>query len=289
MNTLKPYEFIIAIAQNRSISLAADKLHIQQPTLSRYLHTIEESLGAELFDRSTTPLSLTPEGICYIEAAKQIIDTENQLKKKIANIQRSSSNIKIGISPSRAPYYLPTVIKKFRSYKNQTQISILEMNIDNIISSLKEGKIDLAISLKTENMREFEELFLFQESLFLAVPYSSTINNFDDVLQAKSLIVPSLGQDISEIYNPLTSTEKIYCNNITTAVSMVKNNCGVSILPSYIKEFGNNESDIRFIDLPNELSLQYKRDICLFYRKQHFLGNAEHELIKTILTLVKPE
>ena len=72
MNT-RQLEYVIAVAEERSFSKAADKLHISQPSLSQYIRNIEKSLEVNLFDRSVTPLSLTEIGEVYVKTAYSII------------------------------------------------------------------------------------------------------------------------------------------------------------------------------------------------------------------------
>ena len=60
--TPQQIEYVLLVAQLRSFSKAAQKLYITQPSLSKYIINIERQLGTEIFDRSTTPISLTAAG-----------------------------------------------------------------------------------------------------------------------------------------------------------------------------------------------------------------------------------
>ena len=57
-------EYILTLAETRNMTRAAEKLFISQPALSHYLKCVEEELGTRLFDRSTTPMTLTYAGKC---------------------------------------------------------------------------------------------------------------------------------------------------------------------------------------------------------------------------------
>ena len=70
---LKHAQYIMTILQEGSITAAAKKLFISQPSLSQVVKLAETNLGAPVFNRSTDPISLTPAGEKYVEAAKQIL------------------------------------------------------------------------------------------------------------------------------------------------------------------------------------------------------------------------
>ena len=66
-------QYFITIAEEGGFTAAAQKLFITQPSLSQSIHNMEQQLGTELFDRKTSPISLTPAGEIYLCWAKQVI------------------------------------------------------------------------------------------------------------------------------------------------------------------------------------------------------------------------
>ena len=96
MSDLKKYEYVIAVAECGGFSNAAQILNIAQPTLSRFIKSVELELGAELFDRRELPIRLTPLGKSFVEAGRKLIYIEKQLEKKVAEHKgRKNSVIKI--------------------------------------------------------------------------------------------------------------------------------------------------------------------------------------------------
>ena len=65
-------DYVIAVAECRSISQAAEMLYISQPSLSRYLSNLENELGVNLFVRTLNGTELTEAGKIYLEYAKEI-------------------------------------------------------------------------------------------------------------------------------------------------------------------------------------------------------------------------
>ncbi len=80
-------EYIKAIAELRSISLAAEKLGISQPALSSFLKKKESEIGAVLFDRSKQPLELTEAGSVYMDYLDRMSILKNEMSQNIADIE----------------------------------------------------------------------------------------------------------------------------------------------------------------------------------------------------------
>lgn len=77
---LKEMGYVYAVYKEKSFSRAAQKLFISQPALSAMVKKAEQEIGVLIFDRSTTPISLTAAGKYYITQAKEIIRIQNEMK-----------------------------------------------------------------------------------------------------------------------------------------------------------------------------------------------------------------
>ena len=129
MNELRQFELVLEIARCRSISGAAKALKISQPTLSKYIANLESKLEMELFDRTSIPIRLTKAGERYVSAGTKILDTYRQLGKEFSEIRADAQEeIRIGISPSRARYFIPKLISEFRKKDKHTKIGIQPPN-----------------------------------------------------------------------------------------------------------------------------------------------------------------
>lgn len=78
--TTQQIQCIITLAEEGSFSKAAKKLFVTQPSISQLIKNMETQLGAPLFDRSSSPIQLTPIGQAYYDAAKKILSTERELE-----------------------------------------------------------------------------------------------------------------------------------------------------------------------------------------------------------------
>lgn len=85
METVASYAY--QVYKNGSFTNAAKTLYISQPSLSAAISRLEKDLGFRIFDRSTIPCSLTAEGRIYIESIEEIIESENNMHRRIAEIE----------------------------------------------------------------------------------------------------------------------------------------------------------------------------------------------------------
>ena len=71
---LRQFRYFVTVAAERNFNKAAERLHMAQPPLSRSIQQLEAEIGAELIDRTSRPLSLTPMGHFFHDQAVQIQD-----------------------------------------------------------------------------------------------------------------------------------------------------------------------------------------------------------------------
>lgn len=144
---LKQAHYIKTIAECGSITAAAKKLYVSQPSLSQMLRHVEAELGVEIFDRSVTPFHLTCAGERYLHAAQVMLSAQEQLESEIREIRHDhSGRLRLGISVSRGIQVLPLVIPKFAEKYPKVKLELMESGSDILDTMIQDGKIDLALA-----------------------------------------------------------------------------------------------------------------------------------------------
>jgi len=157
----------MAVDTHRHFAKAAEKTFVTQPTLSMMIQKLEEELGVRIFDRSKQPVSPTPEGVEIINRAKQIIADVNKLKEYTKALKNEiSGELKIAVIPTLAPYLLPLFLKAFVEHNPLLKINIRELVTNDIITSLKNGDIDIGLLATPLNDEKLEEHPVFYEEFF---------------------------------------------------------------------------------------------------------------------------
>lgn len=298
MNNLRQYEIINEISRHGSISKAAKSLGISQPTLSKLLSKIETELQTELFDRTVIPLKLTPAGKVYVNAAQKILDIQHQLDKDLEDIQSGAGNdIRIGISPSRAPYVIPGLLAEYRKLFPSGSVAICEYNMAQLNAELQRGNLDIIISLLNDSTRAFHCVPMFEETTLLAVPMSMQDLPAEEILQTQPFISIGSGlkmwKSLKIIMDSLNRpAPNIECTSIESALALVKSGFGAMLVPSYLADHTDYHSDkVKFLPLPEkyykDFSNELERKVCLFYRKDSFLSEAEERFVEVCRNIHK--
>ena len=89
----KVLEYLIAIAEEKNISRAADLFYLTQPVLSRQVKNVEQELGTKLFCRTEGEMRLTDAGRIYINQARAILYTEQQMEQALEDLRREKRRV----------------------------------------------------------------------------------------------------------------------------------------------------------------------------------------------------
>ena len=113
---IRHFHYIRTIYEMGSISRAAEKLYISQPSLSQLLKSVEKKVGAPLFDRSLKPLRPTTIGQKYLETAQQIMELDTEFRRYVEDeLGCAQGNLVVGSSPFRSTYFLAAFLPKFQA------------------------------------------------------------------------------------------------------------------------------------------------------------------------------
>jgi len=167
----RQFRYILTVAQEGSISRAAQKLYISQPSLSQSIAGIEKKLGAPLFDRSLTPLRPTPLGELYLDTARRILTLDEEFQQRADDmLQRSAGHIIIGSSPFRSTYLLSRFLPAFQRQYPSITVELLENTTRQLEELALAGQTDVILSLQPIDTSHFMTENLFAEDLLLALP-----------------------------------------------------------------------------------------------------------------------
>lgn len=138
--------YVLTVADCRSVTAAAKRLYISQPSLSYILSKVEQDVGVKLFDRKTSPITLTYAGEKYVETARKILSMKDKLRRELMDIGAGvRGEIHIGISTERAGYMLPQVASLFHSAFPKVEIRLQEAKSAEILDDLVNDRVAIAV------------------------------------------------------------------------------------------------------------------------------------------------
>lgn len=152
--TLRQYEYVVAVADCGSVSEAALKVGISQPSLSVAIKQVEANTGAQLFERKRgSKVEVTPFGHRFVAQARALLDQAGELERASAR----PSPFVFGCFSDIAPWYLGPALDLLRPILGVQDCSGREGRFAELATGLAEGQIQLALSYDVGFGDRFEQ------------------------------------------------------------------------------------------------------------------------------------
>ncbi len=279
-------QYAILLAEARNFSQVAESLDISQPALSKQIISLENELGVKLFDRTTTPLSLTAAGEFFVKKAEELLFEEDVLLKTMSRYKTGEQGkLTIGISPFRSLYLMPEVITKFKQKYPNIQIVLSEHGRSQLHKGISEGLYDFAITNLPVDESKLDIIPLEPDTLVLAVPSALThkINELGEnstkinLSQCSELpfVVLSQGQEMRQLFDKLCKLSRVTppisleVIGITTAWAMVQAGIAATILPKQFAQSDYSGKNIALFEIDQDT---YVRQPVIVTRRGQFIS-----------------
>jgi len=143
---LRVLRYFLAVAQEESISAAAEYLHLTQPTLSRQLMDLEEELGKKLFIRGGRRLTLTEDGLLLRKRASEIIELVEKARAEVMESDETvAGDIYIGCGETDALHLLARSAKTLQQKHPGIHYHISSGDNLDVTERLERGLIDFGL------------------------------------------------------------------------------------------------------------------------------------------------
>jgi len=274
--TITQLEYIIALADLKSFSKAADYCCVSQPSLSMQVQKLEDELNLTLFNRKVKPLEPTLEAKEILAKARIILsESKSILSFTKGWSTQVNGNLSIGVIPTIAPYLMPRFLSDFQLKYPDLTISISETTTENIKAEIAEGRIDIGI-LVTPLNSDLVEVPLYYEELFL---YSNVWE--EDGSKLSAVLDPSklwlleeghcLSNQINSICNiqagaRISNSLTYQTGSLETIVRMADLGFGQTIIPQMFVDYLDVKSKEKVHSLPKPIPI---REVSLVHAKSY--------------------
>ncbi|MCC5894398.1 MAG: LysR family transcriptional regulator [Alkalibacterium sp.] len=278
--------YFLAVAQEGTISSAAETLHLTQPTLSKQLKELEEELGVKLFERGNREILLTEEGTYLVNRGKEI---QALLNNTTANIRKSeiiSGEISIGGGETEAMRLLSITLSALIKKNPDIKVNIYSGNSDDVLEKIDKGLLDFGLVIDPVEKLKYEYVqlpFADQWGLLVNRNHSLAENTFispSDLINTPLLISNQsqvdnqlaewLGKNIDH-YNVVGTYNLLY-----NASLMVQEGLGSALcINGIINTAGTN---LKFIELTPSLTAK----VNLVWKKNRFFSTAANAFLAEI-------
>lgn len=181
---LRVLRYFLAVAQEKNITKAAQKLLISQPTLSKQLSDLEEELGAKLFIRGHRQITLTSEGEYLRSKAEEIIDLTDKTSANIQTDQIISGELTLGAGESIGMKRIINIISGITQDYPDVKIHLISGNAEEMETMLNHGTLDFAVLMGERTLENYHYLQIPETDQWGVLMLKS------DPLTKKDAIVP---------------------------------------------------------------------------------------------------
>lgn len=156
---LRVLRYFLAVAREGSVTHAARRLHISQPTLSKQLKDLEGELGKKLFVRSSFSVRLTEEGMLLRKRAEDILDMVDKTEEEFKALgEVNGGDIHIGAAESDGVKYLARHIKALQTQYPRVRVHLYSGDRNDLAQRMEQGLLDFAVLVESNDLSKYNRL-----------------------------------------------------------------------------------------------------------------------------------
>lgn len=287
---LKLLKYIVTVAEERNLTRAAARLRISQPSLTQNINNLETQLGAQLFDRSVSPLELTYAGNIYVSWAKSVLLGEMETYQKIKKISGPKrTRLSVGLASHRSLIMIPPIARPmFEKFPN-CDFSYINGTMEELLSKLNVHTLDLVIGSGLHSSVHYSNIHITEEQLVLAAPVSyglskvayapeyrdypaiqlAQINTYPLIAYPEDFFLGRSIRDLCEQEN-FVAHYRIECTNVELGHTLVGQGLGICLLPELYVRLSPPLEGVEYFTLKGR---SISRSVTLTYTNGRALSN----------------
>lgn len=273
---LKIYEYILTVAEKKSITRAAEVHFISQPTLSQHIKNIEKRYGIRLFEKVSGKLEPTKEGEIFLTNAENMIKVMNRTERELKNHTRHNSDtIRIFIDMYFRNAFLNAIQPAFEKEYPSLKLSFMTGDTGSAYKCMEENVVNAAVILTNEPLpASFDGIILHEEEMMMlsSEPLTGKINN--DILAEQPVYLLKNNTFYADYGKELLKSHKIpytdirYFEHLSDIFSQIRSAGGFTFAPESYIAFHHHE------DLPH-ISLTPQAGFHLIFTYHHRQGMTD--------------
>lgn len=233
------------LARTASFTRAAQELYLTQGAVSHAIKALEEQAGCRLFERAGRHVALTQSGEQFLQHVEKILSEMKAARRGLDELTRwGHGRLRLGASTTACQYILPTVLREFKQSFPKCVISIDPGDHARQVELLLNNRIDLAIMLEPEGLRELAFVPLFEDELTFLVapghPWAQASRVQREGFEQETLILYNHTSYTFRLVRDYFRAEDLPLNNVLELGSMeaikelVKIGLGVGVLAPWV-------------------------------------------------------
>ncbi|WP_445382543.1 hydrogen peroxide-inducible genes activator [Robiginitalea sp. IMCC43444] len=295
--TITQLQYVLAVAEYRNFTVAAEKSFVTQPTLSMQVQKLEDELDIQIFDRSKKPISITEAGQKIVDQARNIVNEAARIKD-IVDQEKGfiGGTYTLGIIPTVMPTLLPMFLKTFINSYPKVQLMIKEQSTESLIKNLREGHLDAAIAATPLGIDDLVERPLYYEPFVAYVPESHRLSQSGKLrpedLDINDILLLEDGHCFRDGvinlckagFNASQDHFQLQSGSFETLLNLADEQMGMTLLP-YLHTLGLDEkrkNRLKYFQEPPPA-----REVSLIYHKKELKQQITAAIRETIAAVVR--
>ena len=255
---IKQLHYFTTVVEEKTVTAAAEKLHMTQPPLTMQLHALESELGCKLFERKGRTLSLTDAGQHMYRRALEIIGMCDNAQREMKDYRNGTGGtLRIGVISSVQGTLFTKILKEYHDRYPNIKISVFSANTYQLLEKLQNREIDTAITrtpfsaakLHAEYIRTEEIHAIGKSDFFGKAAAGGTDITLAELARLPLIIYRRWQKVIESVFESAGLSPNICCVNDDARMTLLLalNGLGVGLLhPSAIpSEYGGDISVMR--------------------------------------------
>ena len=286
---LHQLKYFVAIVDTGSMTKAAERCFISQPSISQQVSKLEDGIGKKLFSRIKGNLVLTEAGQVVYEQATKILADVEETKHRVSDVSDvRGGTVAVGILPTLAPFMLPGILMELSNRYPEATVTVREEVSEVIVGAARRGELDILVEVTPFDETDLTVESLFSDEFLVAVHKDHEFGQLDEVpVDSLDGIPFILLQDIHCLARQIEQ----YCFNerfmpkvlfqasqLSTVKQLITSSYGISILPSICID-QDADSAIRYVKIEGE---KPAREIVLATGTDRYLGPAAEYFVEVV-------
>lgn len=189
---IRGLRYFLEVAREGSVTHAAQRLHISQPTLSKQLKELEAELGKKLFIRGNYNVRLTDEGMLLRKRAEDILDMVDKTEREFHALDElNGGDIHIGCAESKGIRYLASRVKALQERYPRIRVHLYSGDRADLAERLDRGLLDFAVLVEAVDLSKYNYLeFPGADAWGVVMPHDHPLAAKDSIRPADLLGFP---------------------------------------------------------------------------------------------------
>ena len=309
---MQEYEYVYQVYKEKSFSKAAKNLFISQPALSATIKKIETKLGVQLFERTTTSVTLTEAGEAYIDTARKIMELESDLAVYLEDLSNlNTGRLVLAGTAFFCSYVIPPVVSAYQKKYPGVTLEMTESDSLLLYDMAGDNDLDLIVDAGRYDTEKFEGQALFTEHILLAVPEKMVTTEHqkslafteEDIRKGRYLREDAKGISVREFMDcpfillkkehdlfhkamgiceeqGITPESLLHLNQLMTAYSLVCQGMGVTFVSDTLIRQSRMRADVVYFKLDVKNPELTEREVFVAYRRNRHVTRAMRSFIQ---------